>query len=142
MAEPPTPKIYSKPLADHSARFTCMHAHPQRPPPPGLTKKEVRSLASCPSPRNSSPYSLLTPFAPHSQAKLLRKIQRRAHYLDKGFYICGFRFGWTFLIGIIPGVGDITDAILNYTLVLKPAKNEANLPDCTFTSPRHIVTPS
>lgn len=40
----------------------------KRPPPPGLTKAE---------------------------AKLLRKIQRRAHYLDKGFYVCGFRFGWT-----------------------------------------------
>jgi hypothetical protein len=40
----------------------------QRPPPPGLTKEE---------------------------AKLLRKISRRAHYLDKGFHICGFKFGWT-----------------------------------------------
>ncbi|CAO1628153.1 unnamed protein product [Sympodiomycopsis kandeliae] len=74
----------------------------KRPPPPGLTKKE---------------------------AQILRKIQRRAHYLDKGFYICGIRFGWTFLIGLIPGLGDLVDALLNYTLVLKPSKKELELPD-------------
>ncbi|PWN96961.1 hypothetical protein FA09DRAFT_331013 [Tilletiopsis washingtonensis] len=74
----------------------------KRPPPPGLTKEE---------------------------AKLLRKISRRAHYLDKGFHICGFKFGWTFIIGIIPGAGDIASAGLNYTLVLKPAKKGVDLPD-------------
>lgn len=47
---------------------------------------------------------------------------RRAHYLDKGFRICGVRFGWTFLIGLIPLAGDVTDAYLNYTLVIKKAK--------------------
>lgn len=73
----------------------------KRPPPPGLTKKE---------------------------AALLRKIQRRAHYLDKGINLCGFRVGWTFFIGLIPGAGDIADASLNYFLVLKPAKNELELP--------------
>ena len=67
----------------------------KRPPPPGLTKKE---------------------------AQLLRKIGRRAHYLDKGFEICGLRFGWTAIIGLIPGAGDAADASLNYFLVLRPAK--------------------
>jgi aspartate/methionine/tyrosine aminotransferase len=70
----------------------------QRPPPPGLTKKE---------------------------AQLLKKIARRAHYLDKGFNLCGLRFGWTAIIGLIPGAGDIADASLNYLLVLKPAKEGA-----------------
>ncbi|GMK58941.1 hypothetical protein CspeluHIS016_0603830 [Cutaneotrichosporon spelunceum] len=55
-------------------------------------------------------------------AKALRKIRRRAHYLDKGINLCGFRVGWTFFIGIIPMVGDITDAALNYTLVVRPAR--------------------
>ena len=31
--------------------------------------------------------------------KILRSVNRRAHYLDKGFRILGMRFGWTFLIG-------------------------------------------
>lgn len=74
----------------------------QRPPPPGLTAQE---------------------------AALLRKIQRRAHYLDKGFSLCGIRFGWTAIIGLIPGAGDIADASLNYFLVLRPAKKGAQLPD-------------
>ncbi|KAN0065314.1 hypothetical protein ACQY0O_001150 [Thecaphora frezii] len=72
----------------------------------------------------------LPPGLTKKQAKTLQKIKRRAHYLDKGFYICGFRFGWTFFIGLVPGLGDITDAILNYTLVVKPAKNEIEgIPD-------------
>lgn len=32
-------------------------------------------------------------------AKILKSVQRRAHYLDKGFHVCGLRFGWTFIIG-------------------------------------------
>ncbi|KZV72550.1 hypothetical protein PENSPDRAFT_575908 [Peniophora sp. CONT] len=59
--------------------------------------------------------------------KILRSVNRRAHYLDKGFRICGIRFGWTFVIGIIPGVGDAVDAILGYTLVINKAK-KAGLP--------------
>lgn len=55
-------------------------------------------------------------------AKILKSVQRRAHYLDKGFSIAGFRFGWTFIIGIIPVVGDLTDVALNYGLVVRKAR--------------------
>ncbi|KAI0714262.1 hypothetical protein C8T65DRAFT_644462 [Cerioporus squamosus] len=60
-------------------------------------------------------------------AKILKSVQRRAHYLDKGFRFCGMRFGWTFLIGIIPGAGDVADAALNYLLVVRKAK-QAEIP--------------
>jgi hypothetical protein len=60
-------------------------------------------------------------------AKILKSIQRRAHYLDKGFSICGMRFGWTFIIGIIPGAGDVADASLNYLLVVRKAQ-KADIP--------------
>ncbi|BGP35824.1 hypothetical protein JCM10296v2_007676 [Rhodotorula toruloides] len=72
--------------------------------------------------------------------RILRSVRRRAHYLDKGFSLCGFRFGWTATeqatsrnsysgtrsssvnaakpnqlvglgIGLIPLVGDITMAV-------------------------------
>jgi len=51
----------------------------------------------------------------------------RAHRLDKGFRILGLRFGWTFLIGLIPVVGDFTDVTLNYMLIVRPAR-ELDLP--------------
>jgi len=60
-------------------------------------------------------------------AKILKSVQRRAHYLDKGFSLCGLRFGWTFIIGIIPGAGDVADASLNYLLVVRKAR-KADIP--------------
>ncbi|KAK0493921.1 hypothetical protein EDD18DRAFT_1176878 [Armillaria luteobubalina] len=59
--------------------------------------------------------------------KILRSIKHRAHYLDKGFHICGFRFGWTFVIGIIPGAGDVANIALNYLLVVRKAR-QAEIP--------------
>ncbi|KAL5503767.1 hypothetical protein ACEPAH_7838 [Sanghuangporus vaninii] len=70
----------------------------------------------------------LPPGLSKRDAKILRKVKNRAHRLDKGFRICGMRFGWTFVIGIIPGVGDVADAVLNYTLVVRKAK-QAEIPD-------------
>ncbi|RSH86978.1 hypothetical protein EHS25_003466 [Saitozyma podzolica] len=64
--------------------------------------------------------------------KALLKIRKRAHYLDKGMSLCGFRVGWTFFIGIIPGAGDIADATLNYCLVVRPAK-KLDIPQALLT---------
>lgn len=64
----------------------------------------------------------LPPGLSKRDAKILKKIKWRAHYLDKGFRICGLRFGWTFVIGLIPVVGDVTDASINYFFVVKKAK--------------------
>lgn len=60
-------------------------------------------------------------------AAILKSVKRRAHYLDKGFSLCGVRFGWTFIISLIPVVGDVTDASLNYFLVVRKAR-KADLP--------------
>ncbi|EMD34041.1 hypothetical protein CERSUDRAFT_117549 [Gelatoporia subvermispora B] len=60
-------------------------------------------------------------------AKILKSVTRRAHYLDKGFNLGGMRFGWTFVIGIIPGAGDVADAALNYILVVRKAQ-QADIP--------------
>ena len=61
-------------------------------------------------------------------AAILRSVKKRAHYLDKGFSLCGIHFGWTFFIGLVPIAGDVTDAYLNYTLIVKKAR-KADLPD-------------
>ncbi|KAF8150915.1 hypothetical protein B0H34DRAFT_631699, partial [Crassisporium funariophilum] len=69
----------------------------------------------------------LPPGLSKRDAAILRSVKKRAHYLDKGFSICGLRFGWTFLIGLIPIVGDVTDASLNYLLIVRKAR-KADLP--------------
>jgi hypothetical protein len=72
----------------------------KRAPPPGLSARDVQ---------------------------ILKSVQKRAHYLDKGFSICGMRFGWAFIIGLLPLVGDFADIGLNYYLVLRKAR-QADLP--------------
>ncbi|WOO82100.1 uncharacterized protein LOC62_04G005602 [Vanrija pseudolonga] len=63
----------------------------------------------------------LPPGLTKEEEKILRKVRRRAHHLDKGFNLCGFKFGWTFFIGIIPGAGDIANGVLGYLLVVRPS---------------------
>jgi len=59
--------------------------------------------------------------------RILRSVRRRAHYLDKGFNLCGFRVGWTFWLGLIPGLGDVVDFLLGYCLVVRKCR-KADLP--------------
>ncbi|SCZ97835.1 BZ3500_MvSof-1268-A1-R1_Chr3-3g06401 [Microbotryum saponariae] len=54
--------------------------------------------------------------------RILRSVRRRAHYLDKGFSLCGFRFGWTAIFGLIPFLGDIIGFLISYSLVLKKCR--------------------
>lgn len=56
------------------------------------------------------------------EEKILLKIKKRAHHLDKGFKLCGIRFGWTFIIGLVPFAGDIADALLSHNLIVKKAQ--------------------
>ena len=42
--------------------------------------------------------------------KILTKVKKRAHHLDMGlFNICGIRFGWSNVVGIIPGYKAISN---------------------------------
>jgi len=59
--------------------------------------------------------------------KILKSVNRRAYHLDRGLNVGGIRFGWTFIIGIVPGAGDAADALLGYTLVIRKAR-EADIP--------------
>ncbi|KDR78773.1 hypothetical protein GALMADRAFT_118227 [Galerina marginata CBS 339.88] len=64
----------------------------------------------------------LPPGLSKRDAQILRTLMGRAHHLDRGFSILGMRFGYTFLIGLIPLAGDFTDIGLNYLLILRPAQ--------------------
>ncbi|RDB25537.1 hypothetical protein Hypma_006318 [Hypsizygus marmoreus] len=76
---------------------------------------------------------VLPPGLSKRDAKILKSIQRRAHYLDKGFSILGFRFGWTFLIGLVPVVGDVAGASISYILVVRKAR-KADIPSWLLRS--------
>lgn len=49
---------------------------------------------------------------------LLKKAKKRAYRLDMSlFNLCGIRFGWSSVIGILPGIGDIIDLYMAWMLV-------------------------
>jgi hypothetical protein len=64
----------------------------------------------------------LPPGLSKRDARILHKLMFRAHHLDKGFSILGMRFGYTFIVGLIPVVGDFADIGFNYLLILRPAQ--------------------
>ncbi|KAF9445522.1 hypothetical protein P691DRAFT_805539 [Macrolepiota fuliginosa MF-IS2] len=69
----------------------------------------------------------LPPGLSKRDARILRSVKRRAHYLDKGFSFCGFRCGWTFFIGLVPVAGDVANLSLNHLLIVRKAK-QADVP--------------
>lgn len=95
-------RMASKSVGGYVAHRASLRSHEQRELPPGLTPEE---------------------------AKILRKLKKRAHHLDKGFSLCGMRFGWSFIIAIIPGAGDIADLLLNQALIVNKAKQLEGIPD-------------
>lgn len=61
--------------------------------------------------------------------KVLTKVKRRAYRLDMSlFNCCGIRFGWSSVIGIIPGIGDIIDAFMAIMVLRTCQQVEGGLP--------------
>jgi len=60
-------------------------------------------------------------------ARVLKSVKKHSHRLDAGLSLCGFRVGWTFVVGLIPGVGDALNGFLGYYLIVRKAK-QADIP--------------
>jgi hypothetical protein len=60
-------------------------------------------------------------------AAILRSVKRRASVLDKHFKFCGARFGWTFIVAIVPVAGDALNSALGYLIVVHQAR-KAKIP--------------
>lgn len=62
--------------------------------------------------------------------KILQKVRNRAYSLDMSlFSLCGVKFGWSSIIGLIPVIGDIVDLLFCYLLVIrKCGQIEGGLP--------------
>ncbi|CAH7670489.1 hypothetical protein BY996DRAFT_2571750 [Phakopsora pachyrhizi] len=70
----------------------------------------------------------LPPGLTKAEERVLMKVRKRSRCLDRGFSLCGFRFGWTAIIGFIPVLGDIISAALSYYLVIRQTR-KCDLPD-------------
>lgn len=71
----------------------------------------------------------LPPGISDHDGKVLTKVKRRAYRLDMSlFSCCGVRFGWGSVIGIIPAIGDVIDALMAVMVMKTCAKVEGGLP--------------
>ncbi|KAL8830610.1 MAG: hypothetical protein Q9191_001335 [Dirinaria sp. TL-2023a] len=69
---------------------------------------------------------------PKEDAEVLTKVKRRAYRLDNAISICGIRFGWSSIIGIIPAIGDFVDLfmammVMKTALKVSPGKDRDKL---------------
>lgn len=116
--------LVAKPLKSIAKKTISPYVAPPDPYYEEVIDPVTNKVTKRPRPISSLPHGLST-----SDLKLLQTLQKRAHRLDKGFHICGIRFGWTFFIGLIPVIGDLADLLLNEKLVVKKAKVGLDLPD-------------
>ncbi|KAK4193586.1 hypothetical protein QBC35DRAFT_915 [Podospora australis] len=65
-----------------------------------------------------------------NDAKILRKVRKRAYRWDMGFRCCclNVRFGWSAIIGLLPVIGDAIDLLMALSLIKKAAKVDGGLP--------------
>jgi hypothetical protein len=71
----------------------------------------------------------LPPGISEHDAQVLTKVKRRAYRLDMAlFSFMGIRFGWGSVIGIVPAVGDVCDALLALMVFKTCGQIEGGLP--------------
>ncbi|KAL2129491.1 hypothetical protein VTI74DRAFT_7678 [Chaetomium olivicolor] len=65
-----------------------------------------------------------------NDAKILRKVRKKAYRWDMGFRCCcfGVRFGWSSLIGLLPVIGDFADFLMAFALIRTASKVDGGLP--------------
>ncbi|KAK8108662.1 hypothetical protein PG984_014463 [Apiospora sp. TS-2023a] len=71
----------------------------------------------------------LPPGLSEHDAMVLTKVKRRAYRLDSSlFTLCGIKFGWGSVIGLVPIAGDVVDAMLAMMVVRTAKSVEGGLP--------------
>ncbi|OQE44338.1 hypothetical protein PENCOP_c002G07721 [Penicillium coprophilum] len=71
----------------------------------------------------------IPPGLSENDSKVLTKVKRRAYQLDYAlFSLCGIRFGWGSVIGLIPFIGDAGDAALAMMVVKSCEGIDGGLP--------------
>jgi len=61
---------------------------------------------------------------------ILKKVRRKAYKWDMSFRFCCFRtrFGWSFIIGLLPFIGDFADLLIGLYIVKSCNKIDGGLP--------------
>ncbi|KAH9972790.1 hypothetical protein BGW80DRAFT_1172617 [Lactifluus volemus] len=71
----------------------------------------------------------LPPGLTPEEVKVLRAVQRRANFLDKGFNVCGAEFGLSVILAsFVPIFGDVIHPVLGYTLIVRRAARQSTIP--------------
>ncbi|KAJ5098511.1 hypothetical protein N7532_005512 [Penicillium argentinense] len=71
----------------------------------------------------------IPPGLSEKDAKILTQVKRRAYRLDYAlFNLCGIRFGWGSVIGLVPFIGDAGDAALAMMVVKNCEDIDGGLP--------------
>ncbi|KAF9875636.1 PH domain-containing protein [Colletotrichum karsti] len=71
----------------------------------------------------------LPPGISAKDGEILTKVKRRAYRLDMSlFSLCGVRFGWGSVIGLVPAIGDALDAFMALMVFKTCNKVEGGLP--------------
>lgn len=79
-------------------------------------------------------HKAIPPGLSESDAKILNRVKRRAYRLDYSlFNLCGIRFGWGSVIGLIPVAGDGIDAALALMVARECKKIDGGLPQRIYT---------
>lgn len=72
----------------------------------------------------------LPPGLSDHDGRVLTKVKRRAYRLDMClFSLCGIRFGWGSVIGLVPAIGDILDAFMAMMVFRTCQQVEGGLPN-------------
>lgn len=86
--------------------------HPRKP---GKTKKVKKQIPA---------------YIPEHDANILARARKTAYRLDLAlFNFLGIRFGWSSVIGLVPAVGDVADALFALKLIGSMYKIEGGLPN-------------
>ncbi|CAM1502830.1 Fc.00g076060.m01.CDS01 [Cosmosporella sp. VM-42] len=76
----------------------------------------------------------LPPGISQHDGQILTKVKRRAYRLDMAlFSLCGIRFGWGSVIGLVPAIGDVIDALMALMVLKTCGKIEGGLPTAIKT---------
>ncbi|CAR23173.1 hypothetical protein ACU8KH_02702 [Lachancea thermotolerans] len=67
-------------------------------------------------------------FVPEADSKILRRVRKRAYRLDMKFHLCGVRFGWIGVIGLLPVIGDLFVLWLSLQVYREASKISGGLP--------------